>query len=241
MPFELGSALRDAREARHLAFEEVAAATRIHPRFLAALEGERFETLPGRAYARSFLHEYAHYLGLDATPFVSEYDLRYCDTRVAPHPLVAVQRRGRDSHRLRPALLATVGAAVVVVGVLAWRFGDSNTPAQVDAALVPGPAAAVAATPPTHHPPAPATPTRELTISARGRCWLSVRACSSTGRVLYEGMLESGKAMRFTQRPMWIRFGAPWNVDVRLDGRAVALPSTHSPTNLRFTSTAQPA
>ncbi|MHB8643227.1 MAG: helix-turn-helix domain-containing protein [Gaiellaceae bacterium] len=240
MAFELGSALRDAREARQLAFEEVAAATRIQPRFLAALEGERFETLPGRAYARSFLHEYAHYLGLDATPFVSEYDLRYCDTRIAPRPLVAVQRH--DSHRIRRALIATAAACLLAVGVLAWRFGDTNTP-PVEAAVAAKPVAAAAAAQPTAQPrSAPATtPARELTVSARGRCWISVRAGSQTGRVLYEGILDSGTSMRFTERPLWIRFGAPWNVDVRLDGHAVALPSGRTPANLRFTATAQPA
>ncbi len=241
MAFELGAALRDAREARHLAFEEVAAATRIHPRFLAALEGERFETLPGRAYARSFLHEYAHYLGLEPAPFVAAYDLRYCDTRIAPQPLVAVQRR--DSHRLRRTIVATAGACMLAVGVLAWRLGDTKNPAPVAAAVVPGPSAAAAAPSPTTHPSvAPATtPTRELTVSARGRCWLSVREGSQTGRVLYEGILESGKSLRFAQRPLWVRFGAPWNVDVRLDDRAVALPGAHMPANLLFTTTAKPA
>jgi hypothetical protein len=243
MSLELGVALREAREARQLAFEEVAAATRIHPRFLAALEGERFETLPGRAYARSFLHEYAHYLGLEPAPFVAEYDLRYCDTRIAPHPLVAVQRRGRDSQRIRRALLATAGACALAVAVLVWRFGDGNSPSHVAAAVASGPAAAAAAPPPvTKLAPAPAaTPVRELTVSARDRCWLSVRVGSPTGRMLYEGILGSGKSVRFTQRPLWIRFGAPWNVDVRLDGRAVTLPSARTPANLRFTSTAQSA
>jgi cytoskeletal protein RodZ len=243
LALELGATLRDAREARHLAFEEVAAATRIHPRFLAALEGERFETLPGRAYARSFLHEYAHYLGLEPAPFVAEYDVRYCDTRVAPRPLVEVHRRGRDSHRIKRTVLATAGACVLAVGVLAWRFGDGKSPARVAAAVAPGPAAAAAAPAPAKKPaPAPAaTPLRELTVSARDRCWLSVRAGSPTGRVLYEGILDRGKSMRFTERPLWIRFGAPWNVDVRLDGRAVTLPNARTPANLRFTSTAQPA
>jgi len=232
---QLGAALREAREARELAFEEVAAATRIHPRFLAALEAERFATLPGRAYARSFLHEYAAYLGLDPVPFVAEYDARFCETRVAPDPLVLVRR---PSHRRRRVLVSMLTLATLVVAVLAWRFGGTR-PDQVAAA--PAPAARAAAVEPVHKTIAP-KPQQVLAIAARdGPCWLSVRARSATGALVYEGTLQPGRTIRFGRGPLWVRFGAPWNAAVRLNGRAVALPTTTQPTNLLFTSVAQQA
>jgi cytoskeletal protein RodZ len=241
MSFELGAALRQAREERQLAFEEVAAATRIHPRFLAALEAERFETLPGRAYARSFLHEYAHFLGLRSALFVEEYDLRFCDASIAPRPLVAVQRR-RHERSFKGGVVAGTAVLALAVAVVAWKFGDAPRPAQVPAAR--------AASAPVRKPvtPAPArVPSHEpvaqklLVVSTTGRCWVSVRTGSATGAVVYEGMLERGEVRRFAQRPLWIRFGAPWNAHLRLDGRPVALPTSAGPVNMRFGATAQPA
>jgi len=68
-----------------------------------------------------------------------------------------------------------------------------------------------------------------------------VRAGSASGPVVYEGTLEPGQTKRFARRPLWVRFGAPWNVTVRLDGRRVALPRAAGPVNVLFTSTAQQA
>jgi len=240
--FELGATLRQAREARQLAFEEVAAATRIHPRHLAALEAERFDSLPGRAYARSFLHEYAHYLGLDASVFVSEYDLRYCDTRVAPHPLVAVDRR-RAAHTFRGGFVLGVALIAVVVGVVAWKFGGpSSHPARVASSLTPQTPPAVVTPKPTTPAPAPVVAAPKLiAVKASARCWLLVRSGSATGAVVYEGILQAGETKQFAQRPLWIRFGAPWSASVQLDGKAVALPQSTGPLNMLFTSTAQPA
>ena len=68
----LGSDLRAARLRRGLELEEVAEQTRISRRYLRALEEERFELLPGDAYAKSFLRSYADYLGLDARMFADE-------------------------------------------------------------------------------------------------------------------------------------------------------------------------
>jgi transcriptional regulator with XRE-family HTH domain len=237
--FELGATLRQAREARQLAFEEVAAETRIHPRYLAALEAERFDILPGRAYARSFLQEYAQYLGLDASTFVAEYDDRFVDASVAPQPLVAVHRRKKE-RSFKGGVVLGMTLIAVAVAVLAWKFGGAS------------PTSPAAHTPAAH---AARTPVRKvvavapektpapklLVVSASGRCWVPVRAGSANGAVVYEGTLEPGQSQRFAQRPLWIRFGAPWNVNVRLDGKAVALPDTTGPVNMQFSATAQRA
>src|SRR6266536_4809761 len=87
--FELGSTLREARVRRGIELAQVAAETRIRTRYLQALEDERFELLPGSAYAKGFLRAYSDYLGLDGQLFVDEYNAR-CDangTPPAPHQL----------------------------------------------------------------------------------------------------------------------------------------------------------
>src|ERR1700747_1747766 len=63
---EIGSSLREARRLRKVELVEVERATRIRVQQLEALEQERFENLPPDPYRRSFLREYADFLGLDA-------------------------------------------------------------------------------------------------------------------------------------------------------------------------------
>lgn len=62
---ELGQWLRETREAKGLTLAEVESQTRIRQKFLAALEAEEWDLLPGEVTARGFLRKYASFLGLD--------------------------------------------------------------------------------------------------------------------------------------------------------------------------------
>lgn len=61
----IGNALRNAREARGETLLDVAHALKLAPKQVEALELERFDLLPGRAFVRGFLRNYARHLGLD--------------------------------------------------------------------------------------------------------------------------------------------------------------------------------
>lgn len=56
----------------------------IRVRYLDALETERFELLPAGPYGRSFLREYAEFLGLDGDLFTAEYGLRFAAAEPEP-------------------------------------------------------------------------------------------------------------------------------------------------------------
>jgi cytoskeletal protein RodZ len=71
---EIGSILREAREARGFTIEEAQAATRISGRFLRALEEGAYERLPTPVHVRGFLKNYARYLSLDPEPLLERYD-----------------------------------------------------------------------------------------------------------------------------------------------------------------------
>ncbi|MGH9761114.1 MAG: helix-turn-helix domain-containing protein, partial [Blastocatellia bacterium] len=84
MPTTLfGEHLKREREMRGVSLEEVAAATRIAPRFLEAIENEHWEQLPGGAFNRGFIRSVARFLGLDEDDLVAEYALATKD-RVEP-------------------------------------------------------------------------------------------------------------------------------------------------------------
>jgi hypothetical protein len=65
--------------------------------------------------------------------------------------------------------------------------------------------------------------------ATRGDCWLLVRRGDANGSVVYQGTLRQGTSMKFTEPSLWLRFGAPWNVDAArggkpLDGLTGSLP-----------------
>src|SRR5712691_11859144 len=116
--FELGSGLRDARLRRGLELDAVEEATRISRRYLRAIEEERFELLPGDAYARAFLRSYADFLGLDAKPFVDEYNARLAGRTDEPalvsQPLRPRRQRPFAASLRRWPLLVGVALATLV-------------------------------------------------------------------------------------------------------------------------------
>ena len=91
--FEIGSSLREARERQKLELPEIERATHIRSRYLAALEEERFDVLPGLAYTKGFLRTYADYLGLDGQRFVDEYSTRLPPVEEPPGVSLARVRR----------------------------------------------------------------------------------------------------------------------------------------------------
>lgn len=74
MTTTVGQELHQAREARSLSIDQAAAATRIRPHYLRALESGDFGALPSVAQARGFLRAYAGYLGLDPDPLLEALD-----------------------------------------------------------------------------------------------------------------------------------------------------------------------
>ncbi len=221
--FEIGSSLRDARVHQQLELSEVERATRIRAKYLKALEDERFDVLPAAAYAKGFLRTYADFLGLDAQRFVDEYDTRFAPTEM---PEAALPVRVRRPRRLLGARLVLLPLAVAI-GLFVWRLTSSG--GHHHAALAPPPPHVAASTvTPARQPATPRRPrtARIAFVAARGYCWLSVRLGSETGRHVYDRTLEPGQTARFVATRLWIRVGAPWNVDATLNGKRAQLPSS---------------
>ena len=221
--FEIGGSLRTAREQRQLQLSEVERATNIRKKFLAALEEERFDVLPGTAYAKGFLRTYANFLGLDGPRFVDEFNERFPSAELPEAlPLLRVETPPRKLDARLVAIPVAVG-----VGLLVWWLSSSGGTVQKRAAVVP-PLTHVRVTTSRPAAPPPPRPTRtEIAfVAARGACWLSVRRGSSTGPVLYERTLQPGERAQFAGTHLWIRIGAPWNLDATLDGKRVRLPTS---------------
>jgi hypothetical protein len=218
--FDIGSSLRDARDRQGLDFQELEQITKIRPKYLRALEDERFDILPAPTYVRGFLRSYAEALGLDGQPFVDEYNSRFAIEEEAPVRArrVPPPRRNRSNRESRMAVLALLGiAAVTALVIAAFKFGGPEEEG-VPGLTVQGQGEQTTT-------PTTARGNMRLVVRAvKGGSWMEVRAGSSSGRLLYSGTLEQGQGKPFEGRRLQLALAEPQNVVVRVNGKRVDLP-----------------
>lgn len=115
-----GQNLRQAREARNITLQEVAASTKVSSRALQALEDERFDLLPGGIFNKGFVRAYARCVGLDEEKTVAEYleaaklatpeiDMQTLSTQVS------AARQG--AHDRGPSAATLVGVLALIVAI----------------------------------------------------------------------------------------------------------------------------
>jgi Helix-turn-helix domain/RodZ C-terminal domain len=215
--FDIGSSLREARLRQELDFPELEERTKIRPKYLRALEDERFDILPAPTYVRGFLRSYAQALGLDGQPFVDEYNSRFTvgeddvplRARSAPPP--RMDRGPRESRLAAIALVAIAIATALVIA--AWKFGGP------EGEKVPG-----LDSPTATSTSAPKGTARLVVRATDGSSWMEVRARTSSGKLLYSGTLEEGQRKSFEGKSLQLALAEPQNVVVRLNGNRVELP-----------------
>jgi cytoskeletal protein RodZ len=218
--FDIGSSLREARLRQNLDFPELEERTKIRPKYLRALEDERFDILPAPTYVRGFLRSYAESLGLDGQPFVDEYNSRFTvgeDDAPLRARRVPVQRRDRGPRESRIAAVALVSIAIATALVIAaWKFGGPEN--EKVPGLVTNPGASVDTS--------KARGTARLAVRAtNGSSWMEVRAAAPAGKLLYSGTLEQGQRQTFRGRALQLALAEPDNVAVRVNGNLVELPA----------------
>ncbi len=215
---EIGDTLREARQQRGIELADAEAATLIRARYLEALEDEHFELLPVGSYRRTFLREYADYLGVGGATLAAEYDLRFPPPVPEPPP-AAYQQALLDLGNIPLRRTLAVVAVLVLVGVGVWQLGKTPNLKAPPAPAPTTPAAAAhrgrvhTASPPAR-PAARSRPTptpKVLVLTATaGNCWVLVRVGSANGRTVYERTLRRGQTLRLgLRKPLWIELGAP--------------------------------
>ena len=202
-------------------------------RHLEALEDDRFDDLPGRAYAKAFLRSYATSLGLDGDRFVAEFDEQVPEPEEAHDPVAPPRRFGRVPLRAAP------GAAVIAIaGLLVWGAW-SNDHVGGGSPVTPPAAESAAAAPVVHHVAHVKAATKTVRVpqvlvvrAVRGPCWVQARRGGPSGAILAERTLPAGAILRLPARQVWLRLGAPWNVRVQRGDRTVELPPGTRPVDI---------
>jgi cytoskeletal protein RodZ len=132
MAVEVGQTLREARTARGIELREIEEETKIRAKYLAAIEDDRWEVLPGEPYNTGFLRTYADFLELDADALVAAHRSRHpAIDEPTPIPETMLPQRGLAGGTSAWSGLAVfvgvvVLAVLTVVGVLVLTGGSDN-------------------------------------------------------------------------------------------------------------------
>ncbi|MGH3040163.1 MAG: helix-turn-helix domain-containing protein [Candidatus Rokuibacteriota bacterium] len=228
--FEIGNSLREARLRQGLEIPRIEADTKIRGKYLRALEEEQFDVLPGDTYVKGFLRTYADYLGLEGQLYLDEYNSRFTPAEeLSPAQAAAPRRRRRvESNFVVVALAGIVAVTVlVVVGLAGIGSGSDDDPPVAGTTTEPTTTAdSPGGTTTEAGAEAPPPRARLVLTAARGDSFLQVRSGGVSGRLLWEGTLEEGQTQRFLRyRRLWLDLDDPQNLNAKLNGRRVELPS----------------
>jgi cytoskeleton protein RodZ len=244
--FQIGPHLADRRRHLGLTLADCESATKIRVKYLRAIEEDRLDDLPERAYVRSFLRTYATFLEADVGSVLAEYDERHggdelqTQHRLVPPEPPAGSRRAalgrwlvrprRRSPRRELAWIA-IGLGGVVVLVL-WLGTLHESPSPPEPAAPGGASSSAASAPGASNTPArsprraPAGAGLRLTLTGGGTggSYVRVHRGGPTGSVVYEGTVPAGGTVRLRgSGRLWIRVGWAPSLRVRVNGRPMPL------------------
>jgi cytoskeletal protein RodZ len=238
--FDIGASLREARTRRGLSLDDVTAGLRIRERYVTALEEERWELMPGEAYAKGFLRMYAEFLGLDGGLYVDEYNERvaaHLDQALVLESLAPSKGRSR---LLTRTIVGVVAVAAVVAALNAFGSGSpTSTHVQPDlsnvASAAPVKRVAVPQAPVVHHVAA-SKPALALIRAVTSRSWLSVRLGGANGKEIFRGFLNQGHKLTYgLHQNVWLRIGRPQALAIHIGGNLIRGLPANTPANLLLT------
>lgn len=220
-----GALLRMAREARGMSVAEVAAALKLSPRQIEAIENEDFSRLSGATFIRGFVRNYARLLKVDAAPVMAALE----EKQVLPQAVLmapvdaGVKMPATSVRHGRSYLLAMLFAMAMLAVALTLYFDlidlggllkGEKTPAAAgtprsEVAQVVQPLRQPAAESPVADPAAPVAPgsappsaepgTSQLVFSFDGSSWVEVKEAS--GRIVFSQMNAKGTTQVVEGRP----------------------------------------
>jgi len=225
----LGAFLRSKREERGLALEEMAEKSRIPLRYLAALEEDRLDALPGKVYERLFIRTYADMVGIN----VEELSRQFKEIQNT----LELKVRPEDEHRsplLKRAIFGLGFLTVLLVAVLLFTGGEQDQSArpepEVIPNLVPTHTVDTAVLPPAVVPQTPEGLSLELEVTEDN--WVRL---SADDKHIFEAELKPGEKKNFTaEKRIKLSLGRAWAANVWLNGHRLKKLGKEGATLLNF-------
>lgn len=214
-----GELLKQGRLRQRLSVGECAKRTHIAPRFIEALEDEKWDVLPSESHRLGFLRLYSRFLGVSTDEVMTLYKKRL--ESVAPDaasatpstPAPQLPKRAEQPRRIRatprlgwapssiPQLIALAGLLLV----LFWVVYHWAAPRLWDANVVPWSQRKATSEARLSVPSKPLVQTHKIAVKALEDCWMRVTADNV---LLYEGILRNGSAKEWSGvGPFFLKIG----------------------------------
>lgn len=126
----IGEELRKARERMKVSLQKVEEETNMRWRYLEALENEEWDKIPGEAYVKGFLRNYATYLGLDPEEMLLRYKtIRFQNIKIGENEIkkssAEVSEKGKIG--FKKMLSGIIGLMILVFGIYLFLSPDTET------------------------------------------------------------------------------------------------------------------
>ena len=219
---DIGTRLREAREARGLTLESLSKSTRVQPKVLAAIERNEVGSLPPRPYGRSFVRSYAAEVGLDPDETVRDFFLPFAPAEPPPgdvaEPRSARARGGQRWAWPIGAVLsyAAVGALVILTG--RWAMQSQGGAAAADDARSPVPVATSGRVEPAQ----PVTRTTGVAVALEAQRAAWVTAAVDGERQVYRTLQAGERVSLKGLREVTVRVGDAGALLWQVNGRPAA-------------------
>ena len=134
-PKEIGAQMAALREQFNLSQQEVSERLHIRTRYIKAIEEGRYDLMPGKVYARGYVHTYAEFLGLNSEQVVAQ-----CFVRESPangqQPIISITTagnifpQGRSSISFLPTeqrrVIGIFGVVVLAMVLIILQFASRS-------------------------------------------------------------------------------------------------------------------
>lgn len=127
----LGQRLYNTRVNKSLTIEQIAAATKIRPKFLAAIERGEYEQLPSSSYAQGFVRNYASYLGLSQKEILALFRREFDEkkyVKVLPDGLTKNEGFAIRRIHIKRSVIALVLFVIIIAGYLGYQYRSMYLP-----------------------------------------------------------------------------------------------------------------
>ena len=146
-PQEWGARMMQLREQFNLSHQEVSERLHIRMRYIGAIEEAKYDQMPGKVYARGYVHTYAEFLGLNADEVVAQCFAGELPSNAQPIPPIAAARYSSPAARSgismsskpspwRGILMVGALALIAVLVVSQFMGHGSDAPKQEEATAV---------------------------------------------------------------------------------------------------------
>lgn len=198
----LGDRLREAREAKGLSIEQLAAITKLNPQFIEALESGRRDLLPGQVYLKPFTKSCAEALGLDLKELyrIINGETEEKNGKEVPAPDLSRPKKGLD---IRFPLVIIIGLIIIGLIYLTVNSRKARSPDMSDTDVIPAethqPRREVKWDRPWERPAAweALDHHQRLRLEVSDLVWINVVA---DGDTVYTGFLNPGAGRTFMAR-----------------------------------------